>query len=271
MSAVADIGLGETAFLVGAGVLAGIFGTVAGLASLASYPALLSVGLSPVSANVTNTVALVGNVLGSVFGARPELVGQAPRMRKFGMLTLIGGSLGAALLLATPSEGFAKIVPLLIAGSAVLVLVRPRLQRAIDLRRQRARAGDPHAAPVEQQPGTHWGAQTTIFALGLYGGYFGAGAGVMMIALLAIVTGDTLVRVNALKNILLGLANFAAAVGFIVFGPVVWAAAIPLGVGCITGGFIGPKIARVMPPTLLRILIACAGVVLAIKLGLDAY
>jgi uncharacterized membrane protein YfcA len=111
----------------------------------------------------------------------------------------------------------------------------------------------------------------TVFALGLYGGYFGAGAGVMMIALLAIVTGDSLVRVNALKNILLGLANSAAAIGFIIFGPVHWAAALPLGAGCIVGGFIGPKIARVIPANVLRIIIACAGFLLAIRLGLDAY
>jgi uncharacterized membrane protein YfcA len=269
---VADrIDLPEMAFLAGAGVVAGICGTVAGLASLASYPALLAVGLSPISANVTNTVALVGNVLGSVFGARPELAGQLARIRRFGMLTLVGGAMGATLLLATPSGGFAKVVPFLIGFSALLILVRPQIQAAIEARRQRARAGDPDAAPIEQQPGAHWSAQATIFGLGLYGGYFGAGAGVMMIALLSIVTGEIMVRVNALKNILLGLANSAAAIGFIVFGPVVWSAALPLGMGCIAGGFIGPKIARVMPATLLRVLIAVAGLYLAVKLALDAY
>ena len=265
------IDITEMAMLTGAGVLAGICGTVAGLASLASYPALLAVGLSPISANVTNTVALCGNVMGSVFGARPELKGQLDRIRRFGLLTLVGGAIGAALLLATPSEGFAKIVPFLVGFSALLVLVRPQIQAAIDARRLRARAGDPDSAPVEQQPGAHWSAQATIFGLGLYGGYFGAGAGVMMIALLSIVTGEILVRVNALKNILLGLANSAAAIGFIAFGPVVWSAALPLGLGCIVGGFIGPKIARVMPATLLRVLIAFAGLFLAVKLATDAY
>jgi uncharacterized membrane protein YfcA len=281
---VADgIGAGDIALLAGAGVLAGICGTVAGLASLASYPALLSVGLSPISANVTNTVALVGNVMGSVFGARPELKGQLERIRRFGLLTLVGGALGAALLLATPSEGFAKIVPFLVGFSALLVLARPRLQRAVEARRARAVAAqttaadggaDGHGAPAAQPvdaADAHWSAQATIFGLGLYGGYFGAGAGVMMIALLSLVTADILVRVNALKNILLGLANGAAAIGFIVFGPVVWSAAIPLGLGCICGGFVGPKIARAMPATLLRVLIAVAGLYLAVELALDAY
>ena len=283
-----SIGVGEMAMLAGAGVLAGICGTVAGLASLASYPALLAVGLSPISANVTNTVALVGNVMGSVFGARPELKGQLDRIRRFGALTLTGGAIGAALLLATPSDGFAKTVPFLVGFSALLVLLRPQIQSAIDARRLRTRArlaaaggtagagagagGDPAAAADSLAPsGTHWSAQATIFGLGLYGGYFGAGAGVMMIALLSIVTGEILVRVNALKNILLGLANGAAAIGFIAFGPVVWSAAVPLGLGCIAGGFIGPKIARVMPATLLRLLIAFAGLFLAVKLALDAY
>lgn len=281
MAPVTDIDLADMGLLAAAGVGAGICGTVAGLASLASYPALLSVGLSPISANVTNTVALCGNVMGSVFGARPELAGQLDRIRRFGLLTLVGGAIGAALLLATPSDGFARIVPFLVGLSALLVLFRPQIQGAIEARRVRirerartaARVGA--AAPDSGQLGdpgrAHWSAQATIFGLGLYGGYFGAGAGVMMIALLSIVTGDILVRVNALKNILLGLANGAAAIGFIVFGPVVWTAALPLGAGCIVGGFIGPKIARVMPATLLRVLIALAGLYLAIELALDAY
>lgn len=258
--------------LVAAGIAAGICGTVAGLASLASYPALLAAGLSPVSANVTNTVALVGNVMGSALGARPELAGQAARIRSFGLLTLIGGALGATLLLATPSQGFQKVVPFLIGGSALLVLARPRIQ-AMAAARRPVPAGVGAVGVEERRTGAraNWVSRAVIFALGTYGGYFGAGAGVMMIALLAAITGDVIVRVNALKNILLGMANLIAAIGFILFGPVVFSAAIPLGIGCIIGGFIGPGIARRLPAPVLRGVISVAGLGLAIKLGIDAY
>lgn len=269
------IDLGESIGLFAAGIAAGICGTVAGLASLASFPALLAVGLSPVSANVTNTVALVGNALGSAVGARPELAGQSARIRSFGVLTVLGGVLGATLLLATPSEGFQKVVPFLIGGSALLVLARPRIQAMVAARRAvPAAPGAGGAAEIlERRTAVRasWVSRLTIFALGTYGGYFGAGAGVMMIALLATITGDVLVRVNALKNVLLGMANTVAAIGFIIFGPVVFAAAIPLGIGCILGGYIGPHIARRLPAPVLRGIIAIAGMFLAIKLGIDAY
>jgi uncharacterized membrane protein YfcA len=252
--------------LVAAGVGAGICGSVAGLASLSSFPALLGAGLSPVAANVTNTIGLVGSSIGSVVGSRPELTGQRSRLGHYAMLALVGGIAGAALLLLTPSDAFAKVVPFLIGGSAILVLVRPRLQAALDARRQRLQGEqpDPSARP-------HWTARISMLAVGLYGGYFGAGAGVMMVALLALATGDRLVRVNALKNVLLGLANGVAAVGFAVFGPVHWVPAALLAIGCLGGGYVGPAIARAVPPAVLRVLIAVAGLYLAVDLGLDAY
>jgi len=258
----------EAAALLAAGVGAGICGSVAGLASLASFPALLATGLSPVAANVTNTVGLIGSTLGSVAGSRPELRGQADRLRELVPLALAGGVAGAALLLLTPSGGFQKVVPFLIAVSAVLILVRPRLQATLDARRRRL-LGEHHERPVGAP--VHWTGRVAMFAVGLYGGYFGAGAGVMMLALLALATGEHIVRANALKNVLLGVANTVAAVGFAVFGPVHWVPAVLLGVGCVAGGYVGPAIARAVPPTLLRWLIGLAGIYLAVDLGLDAY
>ncbi|MFT4081106.1 MAG: sulfite exporter TauE/SafE family protein [Nocardioides sp.] len=251
----------EAVGLVAAGIGAGVCGSVAGLASLSSYPALLATGMSPVAANVTNTVALVGSSLGSVIGSRPELRGQGHRLRSYAGLTLLGGVIGAVLLLTTPSGGFAKAVPFLIALSAVLVLVQPRLQAALTRRRASA------AAPVR----IGWAWRSALVGIGLYGGYFGAGAGVMMIAVLALITGDALVRVNALKNVLLGVANGGAAIGFALVGPVHWLPAVLLGLGCVAGGYVGPALVRVIPPLLLRTLIALAGLYLAVSLFLDAY
>jgi uncharacterized protein len=245
--------------LLVAGVGAGVCGTVAGLASLSSYPALLAVGLSPVAANATNTVALIGNTLGSVVGSRPELADQGPRVRHWAPLMLAGGIVGGVLLLTTPGGGFERAVPFLVAFAAVMILVRPWLQRTLD----RRRAG--------REPRRRWWHEVPLFAAGVYGGYFGAGAGVMVLALLMLATRDTVVRSNALKNVLLGLANGAAAVTFALFGPVDWAGVVPLVAGCLLGGYAGPSIARIVPPTALRWVIALAGLYLAVRLGLDAW
>jgi len=261
-------GVGHVLALVAAGVGAGVIGTVAGLASLVSYPALLATGLAPVAANVTNTVALIGNTVGSVAGSRPELAGQRTRIRELTPLMVLGGLVGAVLILMTPSGSFPKVVPFLIALSAVLVLLRPRIQAALD-RRRRAALGE-HHRPDPSAP-TGWRARLGMFAVGIYGGYFGAGAGVMVLALLSLATSDRLIRVNAVKNLLLGVANGIAAVAFALFGPVEWSAVVPLALGCLAGGYAGPAIARVIPPTALRLLIGLAGLYLAVDLGLDAY
>ena len=254
----------EAAELFAAGIGAGVCGSVAGLASLASYPALLATGLTPVAANVTNTVGLIGSSVGSVLGSRPELHGQSHRLRELAPITLAGGVAGAALLLLTPAGGFPKVVPFLIALSAVLIVVRPRLQRALVERRRRLAH-----PPAEAR--THGVARAAMFAVGVYGGYFGAGAGVMMLAVLALATGDAIIRANALKNVLLGVANGVAAISFAIFGPVHWVSAVLLGVGCVVGGYVGPAIARAIPPTVLRLLIGLAGLYLAVDLFLDAY
>lgn len=255
---------GDVVLLFLAGIGAGLCGTVAGLASLCSYPALLAVGLSPLAANVTNTVALLGNTAGSLVGARPELAGQAGRARGFLRLTLAGGVIGTVVLLATPSQSFDYVVPVLVAGSAVLVVIAPRLQAASDRRRLEhlAAGGAPRRAV--------W-PRAAILLVGVYGGYFGAGAGVMLTALLAVVVADTLARIIALRVVLMGSVNGVAAIGFALFGPVHWLYAIPLGAGCIIGGYVAPSIVRRMPIHLLRWVIAFGGLVLAVELGRRAY
>ena len=242
-------------WLVLAGFGAGLTGSVAGLASLISYPALLTLGLPPVSANVSNTVALVFNNVGSVWGSRPELIGQRARARHLGPIAVAGGLTGGVLLLVTPSSAFALVVPWLIGLASFAILVHPNPAR--------------RASAEVHRP--NWKLSAGVFLVAVYGGYFGAAAGVLLLALLLVTTAEPLARGNAMKNLLLGLANAVAAVAFVAFGPVRWLAVIPLAAGCLLGGRLGPIVVRRVPAAPLRALIACAGLGLAVHLGLDAY
>ena len=246
----------ELLLLVCAGLAGGLAGSIAGLASLVSYPALLAVGLGPVTANVTNTVALVFSSVGSTLGSRTELRGQAPRVRALAIAAVLGGSTGAGLLLLTPSDTFERIAPWLIGVSSLTILMRPRI-------RPEHRDGERRDAGAGLIGG--------VFLIAIYGGYFGAAAGVMALALMLAGTGDTLARSNALKNIVLGIANATAALGFIVFGSVHWGAAAPLAVGLLAGGRLGPVVVRHADAGVLRTLIGLAGLALAVKLAVDAY
>jgi uncharacterized protein len=250
----------EFGLLVLAGVGAGLVGSIAGLASLISYPALLATGLPPITANVTNTVAMVLNSVGSVSASGQELTGQRSRVLRHSAASALGGVAGAALLLLTPSSAFERIVPFLIAGAAVAILVqRPPRELAIEGALHHPEHRDPPWLPL----GT--------FAIGIYGGYFGAAAGVMMLAMFLLTTGEGLPRGNALRNVVLGCANAVAAVGFVVFSSVAWSAALPLAIGLFTGGRLGPRVVRRAPQTVLRRVIAVAGLGLAVHLAVQAY
>lgn len=238
----------------------GLAGSIAGLASVTTYPALLAVGLPPVAANVTNTVALVFNGVGSLWGSRPELAGQGPWLRSIAPMAVLGGVVGAVLLLSTPAEGFEKIVPILLGvASVAIVLPHDSTDPATADRKPRSR----RAGLVQEG--------AAIFGVCVYGGYFGAAAGVLLLALLLRAGSASLAHANASKNVILGLANSAAALIFIVFAPVHWAAVLPLGAGCLAGSRLGPIVVRHAPATRLRILIGIAGLALAVKLGIDAY
>jgi uncharacterized membrane protein YfcA len=243
--------------LVVAGVGAGLTGSVAGLASLVSYPALLAVGLPAVEANVTNTVALVASTVGSVGGSRRELAGRVRPALRLAAAGLVGGGIGSALLLVTPPGVFERIVPFLVALGAVGMLVRGRLHDRGD--------GDAAGAPAG------WTVVAAVGGIGVYSGYFGAGAGVMLLALLLHVTGARLPVANALKNVLLGVANSTAACAFAVFGPVRWTTALPLALGLVVGGATGPVVVRRVPADRLRRAIGLAGLGLALALAVDVY
>ena len=242
--------------LVAAGFAAGLSGSVAGLASLFSYPALLAVGLPATAANVTNTVALAFSTIGQAANSRAELAGQAPVLRRYAPVVLVGGAAGAGLLLVTPPGAFERIVPFLVGGAAAVLLLQPRIRAAAG-RREPRRAGPAIAAG--------------LFAVAVYGGYFGAAAGVLMLALVLVGLPVDLARGNALKAVLMGLANAAAAAGFALLGPVDWGSVLPLALGLLVGGWTGPAVVRRLPADALRIAIALAGLALAVGLAVQAY
>ncbi|PZE29779.1 sulfite exporter TauE/SafE family protein [Curtobacterium sp. MCBD17_028] len=233
-------------FLFVAGVAAGVIGTAGGITSLVAYPALLAVGIPPLAANVTNSVALLGSGAGSALRARGDLVGHAPTVRRWLPVTVVVSTAGAALLLATPSHVFDRIVPFLVAAGSALLLAQPWIDRR--------RTATTMARPV---------AAASVAGVSLYNGYFGAGSGVLMIAVLLLDGEPVLHRANALKNVLLLAGDIVPAVLFALSGTVTWAAAWPLGLGALVGGLIGPSVARRVPQTVLRVAIAVCGFVLA--------
>jgi len=249
------VGGADVILLLVAGVLAGVAGSVAGLASLVSYPALLAVGLPALTANVTNTVALVLYTVGAALFSRQELAGQSRRLRRLALITALGGAAGAALLLSTPAELFELLVPLLIGGASLVLLLQPQVTRLTG------------GVVSERSPAVAAG----VFAVGVYGGYFGAAAGVVLLALLTVSVAEPLARLVAVRNVSLGLANAVAAIGFALFGPVRWAAAAPLAAGFLLGGVLGPGLVRRLPGGRLRVGIAVLGLCVAVKLGFDTF
>jgi uncharacterized membrane protein YfcA len=257
--------------LVGAGVGGGLAGSVAGLASIVTYPALLACGIGPIGANVTNTAALVFAGVGASLGSRPELVGQARRLKLLVPLSVLGGLVGATAVLLTSSHAFGLIVPWLIFLAAGLILLP---------RRPRPRPSPPIApgpAPSDQSPATEVdnadrrAVAPIVATISVYGGYFGAGAGVLFLAAFLSSTHEPLVRANATKNVLLGSANLAATVVFLLFGPVHVADALIVGIGCLIGGRLGPLVVRRVPAGSLRAVIGVAGIGLAATLAYRAY
>lgn len=237
----------DIVLLAGAGVLAGAVGSAGGITSLISYPALLAVGIPPLPANVTNAVALVGSFTGSALGSQPELRGQWSWLRRWAPLIAAGSAGGVALLLATPDRLFARIVPFLLVAAAAALILQPRLSR------WHARRGGSRALLA-----------VGILAMSVYSGYFGAGSGVMVLALLLITVDTDVPRANALKNMLLGFADAVAAVAFVIFGPVHGVAAVVLGGGLLAGATVGPAVARRVPGTGVRVAAALAGIGLAV-------
>jgi uncharacterized protein len=264
------------AFLLVAGVLGGVIGTAGGIASLVTYPALLAAGLPPLQANVANTVAAISGAVASSAASRRELRAHRRRLPWWAAVAAVGGTAGAVLLLATPPGVFAWIVPFLIAFAAVLVLVRPKVDA------QGGTATSAAAAAAGTTPGAVATAGVTAVGPGLrvvagrqvvaavalcavfvYSGYFGAGAGILTLAVVLLLVDPDLVRANAVKNTLTACAGIVPAVVFTVVADVAWWAVIPLAIGSGIGGVLGPAVTRRLDPRLLRTAVAMMGFGLA--------
>ncbi|TMB82257.1 MAG: sulfite exporter TauE/SafE family protein [Chloroflexi bacterium] len=243
----------EVAALLAVGLAAGTVNTIVGSGSLITFPTLLAFGYPPLTANVSNTVGLVPGTISGSIGYRRELTGQGPRALVLGCVALVGGLCGGLLLLLLPPTAFERVVPYLILVACGLVAFQGRLSDW--LARHRTEAG--HA------PGL---LVLGVFATGIYGGYFGAAQGVILIALLGILVTDDLQRLNALKNVLTAVVNGAAAVLFIIAGPVAWTPALLLAAGAVVGGQLGAVLGRRMRSEPLRGAIVVVGLLVAIRL-----
>jgi hypothetical protein len=239
--------------IASAGLAAGTINTVVGSGTLITFPVLLGLGYPALVANVSNNIGLVlGNVSGSV-AYRRELGGQRRRATILGTMSLLGGLAGALLLLALPGSSFRRVVPYLILVGCALVALQPRASRWLS--KHHAERGRPRS--------TRLALMATVLATGIYGGYFGAAQGVILISLLGIFVADGLQRLNALKNVLVLITNLVAGVIFAFSGHVSWAVAGLLAIGAAAGGQIGGRFGRRLPQPVLRAVIVVVGVVVA--------
>jgi uncharacterized membrane protein YfcA len=240
-----------------AGLAAGTINTVVGSGTLITFPVLLAVGYPPVLANVSNTVGLVPGSASGAIGYRAELAGQRQRLLRLGSASTVGAVLGAVALLTAPEDAFRAIVPVLIALACVLVVVQPRLS--------------PWLAARGRSDRQHGGALLYVGVLltGIYGGYFGAAQGVLLIAVMGLLLDENLQRINAAKNVLAGLVNLVAAVVFIAVTDVAWEAAGLIAAGSVVGGQLGARLGRRIPPDVLRAIIVLVGIAAIVKIVTD--
>lgn len=240
----------EGAALVGAaGLAAGALNTVVGSGTLLTFPLLLALGVPPVTANVTNTIGLVPGSLSGALGYRAELAGQRSRLFRLGSASLIGGITGAVLLLVLPARVFQAVVPVLIALALVLVVAQPSVSRRF------IRDGRPDSAGA--QAIALW---IIVLLTGVYGGYFGAAQGVLLVAVMGMLLDRDLQRVNAVKNVLAGLVNAVAAAIFIVLASPNWTYVAIIAMSSALGGQLGAQIGRRLSPVILRGVIVVVGV-----------
>jgi uncharacterized membrane protein YfcA len=242
-----------------AGLGAGLLTSTVGVASLLSFPILLAIGLPPVVANASNTMGLVPAGVGGALGFRRELRLHRGLTYRVVLLAGLAGSVGAALLLALPPGVFEAVVPWLILGTCALVGIQPRLSAWLAARR--ASSGRPDARVTLSPPTSLF-----VFLIGVYGGYFGAGAGVMMIATLALGLDVDFRFVAALRTLSVMASNVVAGAIFAVVAEVDWSVVALLAVSSIGGGYLGARIARRLPATVLRIAVVLAGGTAAVAL-----
>ncbi|WP_394432608.1 sulfite exporter TauE/SafE family protein [Streptomyces sp. SGAir0957] len=245
----------EAVAIGGAGIAAGGMNAVVGSGTLITFPTLLAFGYPAVLANVSNNVGLVPGVLSAAYGYRRELRGQRRRLLRFGAASLLGGLVGALLLLRLPDAAFRAVVPVLILTACVLVLLQPRLNRWMRNRRQADARAD-GGVPM-------W---LGVLGTGVYGGYFGAAQGVLLMGMFGAVLRDDLQRLNAAKNVLATLVNGVAAIVFVIAADIDWTVAALIAAGSTVGGLLGARLGRRLPPAVMRAVIVTVGVTASVLL-----
>jgi uncharacterized protein len=244
----------EALAVVAAGMGAGAINSIVGSGTLISFPTLLAVGYPSVTANVSNNIGLIPGSMAGVWGFRRELAGQGRRARTLATCSAGGALVGAVLLLTLPSSVFDAVIPALVLLAAFLMAISPWLSRWVAGRRKDG-ARDVGAMPM-----------TITFVAGIYGGYFGAAQGIILLAMLSVFVPDDLRRSNALKNLLAGTVNAVAGVFFVIFADVSWEAVGLIAVGATVGGLLGARVGRWIDPAVLRVLVVIYAVVIAIRL-----
>jgi uncharacterized protein len=238
-----------------AGLAAGTINTVVGSGTLITFPTLLAFGVPPVTANVSNTIGLVPGSVSGVVGYRRELEGQRLRILRIGVASLIGGVLGGVLLLVLPDDAFSAIVPVLVGLGILLVVFQKRITAWVEARHDRP--GAPARSPVVGA----WWVWPAVLGAGIYGGYFGAAQGVLLMGIMGVGIAESLQRLNALKNVLAAIVNAVAGLLFAVVADVDWKIVALIGVGSMIGGQVGATVGRRLPGPVLRGTIVVVGVV----------
>lgn len=251
------VSLEELFMLVAVGLLAGAVNAVAGGGSMISFPALLAMGVPPVTANVTNTVAALPGYVGGSIGYLPELAGQRRRILRLSTVSVLGAAGGALTLLAVSTAVFRAVVPWLVLASALMLAVQPRLTSWL-ARRRSGRTG--RAALMSSQ-----------LVVAFYGGFFVAGLGIVMLATLGMFVEDSTQRLNALKGVLSLVVGLVSAVAFVSLTPVAWGPAVVLAATGLVGGRLGVLAARRISPAALRRTVAAWGAGVAIALEVSRH
>src|ERR1700712_607149 len=242
--------------LFAAALAAGLFNALAGGGSIFTFPALIAIGIPPIVANVTNTVALCPGYVGGVLAQRRDLAGQRPRLLVLLPVAAAGGIFGALLLTRTSDATFRALVPVLVLGACFLLAIQDRLRALLQRRQARIALG--------------WAVPPVLLAA-VYGGYFGAGLSVMFLAMIGLAIDDNLTRLNALKQVMSLVTNIAAALWFASTAPVVWPAAGVMAIGALAGGAIGGRLAGKVRPATLRAIVIAIGLLIAGVFALDRW
>lgn len=246
------------ALIVLAGFAAGAINSVVGSGTLITFPTLVALGLPPVTATMSNAVGMVPGGVTGTWGYRAELTGQWQRLRWQIPVLVIGAAIGAFLLLHLPEKVFIRIVPVLLVAALILVVLGPRIQAYA---RRRA---DAAGRSVDQiSPRRMAALSSGTFLIGIYGGYFTAAQGILLVGLMGALLPDDLQRMNAAKNLMSLLINVVAATGFIVvaFGRINWLIVGLIAAGSMLGGWVGARYGRRLSPTALRIIIVIVGLI----------